>query len=101
MERNIEFKITKAEDGAAFAVHVVPKAGKNEVVGKYGDSLKIKLNAMSAKGAVANAKLVDFIAQKLNIEPKQVEVAAGMNGTEKMIVVVGLTPESVEQTLLS
>ena len=38
--REIKFNITKAEDGAAFAVHVVPKAAKNEVVGKHGDALK-------------------------------------------------------------
>lgn len=100
MERKIEFNITKAEEGAAFAVHVVPKSVKSEVAGKHGDALKIKLNAMSAKGAAANAKLIDFIAEKLGVEPKNVEIAAGQNSTEKMIVVVGMPPTTVEETLL-
>jgi uncharacterized protein (TIGR00251 family) len=98
--REIEFKITKAEEGAAFAVHVVPKAVKNEVVGKHGDALKIHLTSNSA-GGIANDTLINFISQKLNIEKKQVEIAAGLASTEKMVVVVGLSPTEVENRLLS
>ena len=51
--RDREFKITKAEEGAAFAVHVVPKAVKNEVVGKYGDALKIHLTSNNVGGTAS------------------------------------------------
>jgi uncharacterized protein (TIGR00251 family) len=94
-----EFKITKAEEGAAFAVHVVPKAVKNEVVGKHGDALKIRLITTSAHGA-ANNTLLDFLAKKLNVDRESIEIAAGLNSTEKMVVVVGLTPGEVEGRLL-
>jgi len=60
--RDREFKITKAEEGAAFAVHVVPKAAKNEVVGKHGDALKIHLTSNTV-GGIANDTLINFIAQ--------------------------------------
>ncbi len=95
-----EFKITKAEEGAAFAVHIVPRAVKNEVVGKHGDALKIRLITNSASGP-ANDTLVAFLAQKLNIEKEKIEIAAGLGSAEKMIVVVGLTPAAVEERLLS
>ncbi len=98
--REIQFKITKAEEGAAFAVHVVPKSIKNEVAGKHGDALKIRLTANSASG-IANDTLVNFLAQKLKIDRKDVEVAAGLSSSEKMVVVVGLTPGEVETRLLS
>lgn len=94
-----EFKITKAEEGAAFAVHVVPKSVKNEVVGKHGDALKIRLINSSARGA-ANNTLLDFLAKKLDVDRECIEVAAGMDSTEKMVVVVGLTPGEVEGRLL-
>jgi uncharacterized protein YggU (UPF0235/DUF167 family) len=94
-----EFKITKAEEGAAFAVHVVPKSIKNEVVGKHGDALKIRLITTSARGA-ANNTLLDFLAKKLSVERESIEVAAGLDSTEKMVVVVGLTPVEVEGRLL-
>ena len=98
--REIEFKITKAEEGAAFAVHVVPKSKKNEVAGKHGDALKIRLTSPSVSG-IANDTLLNFLAQKLNIDRNKIEVAAGLTSTEKMIVVVGLAPTEVEDRLLS
>jgi hypothetical protein len=97
--REIKFNITKAEEGAAFAVHVVPKAVKNEVVGKHGDALKIHLTSNTV-GGIANDTLVNFIAKKLNIKREQVEIAAGLTSAEKMIVVVGLSPQEVETLLL-
>lgn len=94
-----EFKITKAEEGAAFAVHVVPKSVKNEVVGKHGDALKIKL-ITTGVGGIANDTLINFLAQKLEIEREKIEIAAGLASAEKMVVVVGLTPTEVENRLL-
>jgi uncharacterized protein YggU (UPF0235/DUF167 family) len=94
-----EFKITKAEEGAAFAVHLVPKSVKNEVVGKHGDALKIRLVTTSARGA-ANSTLLSFLAEKLDVDQKTIEIAAGLNSTEKMVIVVGLTPVEVESRLL-
>jgi uncharacterized protein (TIGR00251 family) len=98
--RDREFKITKAEEGAAFAVHVVPKSARNEVVGKHGDALKIHLITASARGT-ANDTLINFLAEKLGVEPNQLEVAAGTTSSEKMIVVVGITPVEVENRLLN
>jgi uncharacterized protein (TIGR00251 family) len=98
--REIKFNITKAEDGAAFAVHVVPKATKNEVVGKHGDALKVNLISNTV-GGIANDTLVSFIAQKLNIQREKVEIAAGLTSAEKMVIVVGVSPQDVESLLLS
>jgi uncharacterized protein (TIGR00251 family) len=95
-----EFKITKAEEGAAFAVHIVPKSVKNEVVGKHGDALKIRLISTSYSGP-ANDTLIKFLAQKLKIEREKIEIAAGLASAEKMVVVVGLTPVEAESRLLS
>ena len=97
--REIQFNITKAEEGAAFAVHVVPKSKKNEVVGKHGDALKIHLTSRGASGA-ANDTLLKFLAEKLNVAREKVEIAAGEASTEKMVVVVGITPAAVESRLL-
>ena len=95
-----EFKITKAEEGAAFAVHVVPKAVKNEVVGKYGDALKIHLTSNSV-GGIANDTLINFIADKLGIKREKVEIVAGLTSAAKMVIVVGVMPTKVEEQLLS
>ncbi len=98
--RDREFKITKAEEGAAFAVHVVPKAAKNEVVGKHGDALKIHLTSNSV-GGIANDTLITFISERLNVKRDSVEIAAGLTSSEKMVIVVGLPPAKVEDLLLN
>ena len=98
--RDREFKITKAEEGAAFAVHVVPKASKNEVVGKHGDALKIHLTSNSV-GGIANDTLIDFISEQLSIKREKVEIAAGLTSSEKMVIVMGITPVMVEDILLA
>ena len=95
-----EFKITKAEEGAAFAVLVVPKAVKNEVVGKHGDALKIHL-ASNNVGGIANDTLINFISEKLEVKSEQVEIAGGLTTAEKMVIVVGLSPVVVEERLLA
>ncbi len=98
--RDREFKITKAEEGAAFAVHVVPKAVKNEVVGKHGDALKIHLTSNSV-GGIANDTLINFISERLSVKRDSVEIAAGLTSSEKMVIVVGLPPAQVENLLLN
>ncbi|RME74612.1 MAG: DUF167 domain-containing protein [Chloroflexi bacterium] len=95
-----DFKITKAEEGSAFAVYVVPKSKKTEVVGKYGDALRVNLAFPMVDGK-ANDILLTFLAQKLKIETHQIEVAAGRNTAEKMVVVIGLTPGETEERLLA
>jgi uncharacterized protein (TIGR00251 family) len=97
---NRDFKITKAEEGAAFAVHIVPKCKKNEVIGKYGDALKVHLTSASVKES-CNETLLNFLAKKLRVNQKNVEIVAGTATTEKMVVVMGLTPIEAERRLLS
>ena len=98
--RDIKFNITKAEEGAAFAVHVVPKAAKNEVVGKHGDALKVHLTSNSV-GGIANDTLINFICDKLNVKRTQVEIAGGLGSAEKMVIVIGLSPGEAEERMLA
>ena len=95
-----KLNITKAEEGAAFGVHVVPKAKQNEVVGKHGSSLKIQLTSKTV-GGIANDALINFIAQKLDVKRENVEIVAGLSATEKMVIVVGVSPHKVEDMLLA
>lgn len=97
--RDIKFKITKAEEGAAFAVHVVPSI-KNEILGKHGDALKIRLSGTKVGGAM-NEQLIKYLSECLGIDRQKIEIAAGLTSAEKMVVVLGLTPQEVENRLLN
>ena len=92
------FKITSAQGGTAFPVHVVPRASKNEVKGRYGDAVKIRLTAPPVEGA-ANEALLHFLAEQLGVPVRQIEIVSGTSSRDKLVCVVGLTPEEVEQRL--
>jgi uncharacterized protein (TIGR00251 family) len=94
-----EFKITDAQHGAAFTVRVVTRADNVEIVGVQDDgSLKIRLTESPAEGR-ANAQLVDFLANVLEVESSQIEIVAGADKPNKIISVENVTPAWIEQRL--
>lgn len=95
-----EFKITDAKGGAAFTVRVVPKASKTEIIGLMDDgALKVRLTAPPVEGK-ANEALIAFLADVLSVRRDQVEIVAGHSGREKLISVIGITPDEVNNILI-
>jgi len=94
-----DFKITDAKKGAAFAVHVVPRASKNEIAGRVGDAIKVRLTAAPVDGKT-NQALIALLAQKLGVRKNQVEIVAGERSRNKMVCVLGMSPAEVEERLL-
>lgn len=97
-EREIRFNISRAECGAAFPVRVVPRASKNQISGRHGDAIKIRLTAPPVEGA-ANTALVDFLAETLDVRTQQIEILSGHASRDKLVCVIGLTPQEVEARL--
>ena len=92
------FKITNAQGGTAFPVHVVPRASKNEIKGRHGDAIKIRLTSPPVEGA-ANAALIKFLADQLGVPARKLEIVSGASSRDKLVCVVGLTPAEVERRL--
>lgn len=97
-EREIEFRISSAEGGAAFPVRVVPRASKNEISGRRGEAIKIRLAAPPVEGA-ANEALIDFLAEILEVRKRQIEILSGHASRDKIVCVVGLMPHEIETRL--
>ena len=74
---------------ARLVVHVVPRAKRTEVVGRHGDALKIKLKAPPVDGA-ANAELVRFVAEQLDIPRSAVTITAGRTARRKTLEIAGV-----------
>ena len=45
--------------------------------------------------------MINFVAEKLSLKREKVEIVAGLNSAEKMVIVVGISPVEVEDLLLS
>jgi uncharacterized protein len=84
--------------GTTFAVKVHPRAKKNAITGKVGDSLKLSLTAPPADGK-ANAACIDFFAKLLNLPRSSVTIAAGHASRNKVIRVSGLSAEELQLRL--
>ena len=86
---------------ARLVVHVVPRAKRTEVVGRHGDALKIKLKAPPVDGA-ANAELVRFVAERLDVPRSAVTITAGHTSRRKTVEIHGSdTAEALGRLLAS
>lgn len=92
------YRITHATGGAAFAVHVIPRARKNEISGRHGEAVKVRLTAPPVEGA-ANKALVKFLAECLDVPESRIEIISGKAARDKLVCVLGMSPEQLEAQL--
>jgi len=79
-------------------VRVVPRASKNEISGRHGEAVKIRLTAPPVEGA-ANEALISFLSEILGVRKGQIEILSGHASRDKIVCVVGLLPHDVEALL--
>lgn len=80
-------------------VHVVPRAKATEVVGRYGDAIRVRLAAPPVDGA-ANAELVRFLAERLDVPRSAVSIVRGAAARRKTVSVAGVTTDAAVRVLL-
>lgn len=76
-------------DGATVALRVVPRAPRTEIVGRYGDRLRLKVAAQPVEGA-ANDAVVAFVAGRCGVRSSQVEIIVGERSPDKVVLVHGV-----------
>ena len=70
--------------GVTFAVRVVPRASRSEIVGLYDGALRIRVAAPPVEGA-ANLELVKFLAKKFKVPQAAVTLISGRNSKNKIV----------------
>jgi uncharacterized protein (TIGR00251 family) len=84
--------------GVEIAVRVVPRARRNEVGGWRGETLLVRVTAPPIDGE-ANAALVQYLAERLGVARRAVQIVAGDRGRQKRIRISGLTRDAVRGAL--
>ena len=69
-------------DGVAIRVKVTPRASKNAVIGRRGDSVAVKLTSPPIEGR-ANKDLIKFLAKLLGVAPSRVSIVKGETSEKK------------------
>ena len=93
-------RLHNGERGSALAVRVVPRSSQNEIAGIMSDgSIKIRLTAPPVEGK-ANQALVEFLSGVLDVPRSKIDIVAGLNSREKLISILGLDAETVQERIL-
>ena len=69
---------------ARLVLRIIPNARRTEVVGMYGDAVKIKIQSPATDGK-ANAALLEFLAGELDLPPRSVRIVSGEKSRDKLI----------------
>lgn len=82
------------EKPVTFAVRVQPNAHRNEIVRYVESAWHIKIAAPAIEGK-ANAALVVFLSEVLDVSKTSLSIKLGARGRQKVVVVAGLTQDQV------
>jgi uncharacterized protein (TIGR00251 family) len=86
--------------GCILSVRLHPGAKHNAITGVQSDALKISITTAPTDGR-ANAALVAFLAERLNIPRASIELISGPRNPSKAFRITGLTAAEARSRLLS
>ena len=76
-------------------VRVIPRSSKNSLSWERG-ILKVHVTAPPVDGA-ANEALIAFLAQRLNVPKRDIQIVSGLSGRQKIVEIVGITASDIER----
>ena len=79
-------------------VRVIPNASRNEVVGRIGSTVRVKVAAPAIDGK-ANAELVEFLSDFFEVRNRGVKIVRGQKGKEKTVEIFGRPEEELEEVM--
>jgi uncharacterized protein len=96
-----KFHLHDGRRGVALAVRVTPRASRNEVTEIQSDgTVKVRLTASPVDGD-GNKALIDFMAEVLGVPPTKIDIVAGLSGKDKLVSVLDMDKDEVNQRLLA
>ena len=91
---NLDGVVEGDGDDAIVHVHVQPRAGRSELVGRHGKALKVRVTAPPVDGR-ANAATAAVLAAALRVAPSRVVLVSGAQSRIKRFRVTGLARAEV------
>lgn len=87
------------DGGCILSVRVHPGARRNAITGTHDGALKISLTTPPADGR-ANEALIGFLAERLRIPRRSIELLTGAASRSKTLRLVGMTAAEAEPLLV-
>jgi uncharacterized protein len=90
--------VAKHPHGSLLSVVVVPRSGKTSIAQLADGTIQIRVAAPPVDGA-ANAALLRFLADMLDMPRSRLSITSGASSRRKRISVEGVAPEEFERRL--
>jgi uncharacterized protein (TIGR00251 family) len=87
-----------SKNGVTLTVQAQPRAKITEIVDLSGDRCKIKVKASPIEGE-ANTAIIEYLARLFGLMKKQVVLAHGFKGKQKVFLLEGISLETAENIL--
>ena len=84
------WRIRETGPGVEIALHVQPRARRNEIAGLYNGALKLKVAAPPVDDA-ANRAVIEFFASLLDLPKSRLSIISGTKSREKVLRIDGLS----------
>jgi uncharacterized protein (TIGR00251 family) len=81
-------------------VRVIPNAKQNDIVGRIGSTVRLKVAAPAIDGR-ANEELCRFLSDFFEVKPRMVRIVRGEKGREKTVEIEGRTEEELKDVMES
>ncbi|MGZ4727153.1 MAG: DUF167 domain-containing protein [Acidimicrobiales bacterium] len=90
----------RVDDGWLLDLRIQPGARRSQVVGPLGDSLKIKVAAPADDGK-ANAELLRFLADVLDVPRRSTRIVRGSTSRSKTVAIDAPVPAATLRAALA
>ncbi|HYK92126.1 MAG TPA: DUF167 domain-containing protein [Acidobacteriota bacterium] len=90
--------IRQVDSAVEVALHVQPRARRDEIVGLFNGALKLKLCAPPVNDA-ANRAVIDFFASLLNLPKSRLQIISGMKSRSKVLRIESITAVELRRRL--
>ena len=94
-----KFNFHDGEKGSALAVRISDDQGKIGIINVLEDGTLVINFAGESKDI--NQDLIKFLARILNINEKRFDIVAGIEGSEKLISILDIAPEKIQELVLA
>jgi len=79
-------------------VRVIPTPGENEVVGRIGSVVRVKVASPELNEA-ANRVLIQYLAEFFEVKPVSIHIMRGEKAREKMVQICGRSEDELKDVL--
>jgi uncharacterized protein len=87
--------VSRHPHGSLLSVAVVPRAGKSSIAQLADGTIQVRIAAPPVDGA-ANAALLRFLADILDVPRSRLAITSGVSSRRKRVSVGGVAPDEIE-----